>query len=110
MIKVLGLALYGPLAASNRYRLAQYKDGLISSSVVSSSNCFCGISVISRQLYWVMNVSLIKLAWKRVYMLLTKHNYDLIILHCELMPMIPAFLEKMLLRRPIFMILTMLFF
>ena len=30
MIKVLGLALYGPLAASTRYRLAQYVPGLAS--------------------------------------------------------------------------------
>ena len=28
MIKVLGLALYGPLAASTRYRLGQYVPGL----------------------------------------------------------------------------------
>ena len=33
MIKVLGLALYGPKAASHRYRLSQYKQGLLDSNI-----------------------------------------------------------------------------
>ena len=33
MIKVLGLALYGPLAASTRYRLSQYVFGLASMGI-----------------------------------------------------------------------------
>jgi len=33
MIKVLGLALYGPLAASTRYRLGQYVPGLASMGI-----------------------------------------------------------------------------
>ena len=33
MIKVLGLALYGPLAASTRYRLGQYIPGLASAGI-----------------------------------------------------------------------------
>jgi len=102
MIKVLGLALYGPLAASNRYRLAQYKDGLHKHNISLEVHHLLDDNYLKNQFSGKKNsyFSLIKLAWKRVYMLLTKHNYDLIILHCELMPMIPAFLEKMLLRRP----------
>ncbi len=38
MIKVQGLALYGPLAASTRYRLGQYVPGLASLGKLCTSN------------------------------------------------------------------------
>ena len=102
MLRVLGLALYGPLAASNRYRLAQYKNGLHKNAIDLEVHHLLDDTYLRNQFSGKKNsyFSLIKLAWKRVYMLLSSHDYDLIILHCELLPMIPAFIEKMLLKSP----------
>ena len=33
MIKILGLALYGPMAASHRVRLGQYRSGLLNAGI-----------------------------------------------------------------------------
>ena len=100
MIRVLGLALYGPLAASNRYRLAQYKNGLYKNSIHLEVCSLLDDTYLKNQFSGKKNsyISLVKLAWQRVFMLLKKRDYDLIILHCELLPMIPAFIEKMLIR------------
>lgn len=101
MIRVLGLALYGPLAASNRYRLAQYKKGLQENSIHLEVCSLLDDTYLKNQFSGKKNsyLSLVRLAWQRVYKLLRNPDYDLIILHCELLPMIPAFIEKLLLRR-----------
>ena len=98
MIRVLGLALYGPLAASNRYRLAQYKKGLQENSIHLEVCSLLDDTYLKNQFSGKKNsyLSLVSLAWQRVYKLLRNPDYDLIILHCELLPMIPAFIEKLL--------------
>ena len=76
MIKVLGLALYGPLAASNRYRLAQYKDGLHKHNISLEVHHLLDDNYLKNQFSGKKNsyFSLIKLAWKRVYMLSLIHS------------------------------------
>ena len=44
--------------------------------------------------------ALIKLFFHRLKILFHQRNYDLIILHCELLPMMPAWFERALLRIP----------
>jgi glycosyltransferase involved in cell wall biosynthesis len=102
MIKVLGLALYGPLAASTRYRLGQYVNGLES----------YGINLQIRHLlgddYLRIRFSggslpfkiLIRHLISRIKDLSTQNNYNSAILHCELIPLMPGILERGLIRKP----------
>jgi glycosyltransferase involved in cell wall biosynthesis len=102
MIKVLGLALYGPLAASTRYRLGQYVSGL-------------KVLGIDLQIKFLLNddylrtqfsgghfpyVSVVKSVFSRFQDLLLQKDFDLVILHCELIPLFPGVLEKILIRKP----------
>ena len=102
MIKVLGLALYGPLAASNRYRLGQYISGLAElgielrvCSLLSDDYLRLKFSGDAMPL-----TALVKAGVDRFSDLLGASSYDLAIVHCELFPLLPGWLERRLLRKP----------
>jgi len=99
-LSVLGLALYGSQAASHRVRLSQYKKPLSSLGVnleIQSfhnnkyiidryaGNSFSALDLISA---YIMRIILI---------LFSRH--DLLIVHCELLPFCPSWLEICLLRK-----------
>jgi glycosyltransferase involved in cell wall biosynthesis len=102
MPKILGLSLYGQQAASHRYRLGQYVPGLKKAgfdlqiqSLLDDEylvNRFAG-----RPVSWT---KVLKSAWQRLRMLIDRDDFSAAILHCELFPLLPGGLEKLLLPKP----------
>jgi len=102
MIKVLGLALYGPLAASTRYRLGQYVSGLASIGIDLEICHLLGDGYLRRRFsggFLPFN-EVFHGALHRLSDLVRLRNYDLAILHCELFPLMPSCIEGVLLRVP----------
>lgn len=102
MIKVLGLALYGPLAASTRYRLGQYQSGLAKLGIDLQLRYLLGDDYL-RSKFNRESVPLtivIKSGLARLGDLWHIEKYDLAILHCELFPLMPGWLEQSLIRKP----------
>ena len=102
MIKVLGLALYGPLAASTRYRLGQYVPGLASQGIDLQIFHLLGDDYLRRRfdggalpIAAMLHAGLARLAelWRQ-------GGYDVAMLHCELFPLLPGWVERALLRKP----------
>src|SRR5467141_3156451 len=102
MIKALGLALYGPLAASTRYRLGQYVPGLASHGIDLKVCHLLGDDYLRRRFAGrVPSITGMMLAGaKRLADLWSQHQYDVVVLHCELFPLMPGLLECALIRRP----------
>jgi glycosyltransferase involved in cell wall biosynthesis len=102
MIRVLGLALYGSLAASTRYRLLQYKEGLKEYDIDLEVRYLLTNEYLEYK-FKGSNMpfkNLIKSGLKRLNDLKNQNSYDLIIIHCELFPLIPSFVELSLLKIP----------
>lgn len=102
MIKVLGLALYGPLAASTRYRLGQYVPGLAEHGIDLDIRHLLGEVYLRRtfgggSLPWL---SMLQAGWERIGDLRQQGRYDALMLHCELFPLLPGWAEHGLLREP----------
>ena len=102
MIKVLGFSLYGPLAASTRYRLAQFVPGLAAFGVdlhivhlLSDDYLRRRFAGLSAPLSTAIQAGLIRFGD-----LAKQSEYDLVILYCELFPLLPGFIERMLIRMP----------
>ena len=102
MIKVLGLALYGPLAASTRYRLGQYVPGLASQGIDLQICHLLGDSYLRRRFDGgtLPITTLLQSGLARFSDLWHQHEYDLAMLHCELFPMLPGWIERALIRKP----------
>lgn len=102
MIKVLGLALYGPLAASHRYRLLQYQPGLIENDIELEVHSLLNDTYLSSRFAGkrLPLVSLLKSGFHRLAHLLSQGKYDCAIIHCELFPLLPGWIESRLLRVP----------
>jgi len=102
MIKVLGLALYGPLAASTRYRLKQYVNGLKSYGIDLQIRHLLGDDYLRIRFAGgsMPFKILIRSVFSRLEHLSNQDNYDCAILHCELIPLMPGMLERGLIRKP----------
>ena len=102
MTKVLGLALYGPLAASTRYRLSQYIPGLAAYGIDLQVRYLLNNDYLSRTFRGESKPwpSMIGSGCRRLVDLAGQFRYDAIMLHCELFPLMPAWLEGFLLQRP----------
>jgi len=102
MIKVLGLALYGPLAASHRYRLSQYVLGLEKAGIQLTIYSLLN----DEYLRWrfsggkISVPNLLLSSLNRFKELAKFHKYDLAILQCELFPFLPGFFEKACIHLP----------
>jgi len=99
---VLGLALYGPLAASTRHRLLQYVGGLrqygINLEVQSLlSDEYLRRSFLGERLPWA---NMLGSGLRRLGALIRQRRYHAAMVHCELIPMIPGGIEASLLRIP----------
>lgn len=102
MKRVLGLALYGPLAASTRYRLGQFVEGLVSYGIQLEIRSLLGDDYL-RQRFAGRRISpavLVRAIARRSVDLLHQHRFDASMVHCELMPLLPGVLEAALLRKP----------
>lgn len=102
MKRVLGLALYGPLAASTRYRLEQYTSGLLDHGIDLRLQYLLGDEYLKSR-FAGSRVSVPSLAYatlSRLKRLAGMRNFDAAILYCELVPMLPGFAEIGLLRKP----------
>ena len=102
MIKVLGLSLYGPKAASPRYRLMQYSPGLRLHGIDLTVTALLGDDYLCRTFQggiyppW----KLLKDYLERAIQLFEQRSYDMAILHLELFPFLPGMIESRLLRIP----------
>lgn len=102
MINVLGLALYGPLAASTRYRLLQYCPGLAARDIHLDVYSLLDDKYLSRKFAGgrLPLISMLRSGFCRVGNLLAQRKYDCAIIHCELFPLLPGGVESRLLRIP----------
>ena len=101
MIKVLGLALYGPLAASTRYRLEQYKTGLSCSGIDMDIFYLLNDRYLKERFSggYISWANIIKSSFSRIMELLSQNKYDLIIIHCELFSLVPGWFERLLIKK-----------
>ncbi|MCI5119998.1 MAG: hypothetical protein D3908_02150, partial [Candidatus Electrothrix sp. AUS4] len=102
MLKILGLSLYGPLAASTRYRLEQYIPGLSEYGIDLQVHHLLGDEYLrcrfqNKQLPFS---ALIRAACKRLALLLRDQEFDAVILYAEIFPFLPGWLERKLIRKP----------
>lgn len=102
MIKVLGLALYGPLAASHRYRLSQYKSGLYEEGIDLEIFHLLGDDYLKSKFQekQIPYKSIIKQGLERLFMIMSAKKYDLSIVHCELFPFLPGLMESFIIPKP----------
>jgi glycosyltransferase involved in cell wall biosynthesis len=102
MIKVLGLALYGPLAASTRYRLGQYVPGLAREGIDLQVCSLLGDEYLRRRFRGAALPipEMLQAGLKRLADLWWQKRYDASIVHCELFPLMPGWAERALLRVP----------
>lgn len=102
MISVLGLSLYGPLAASTRYRLGQYVPGLAKMGINLQVKGLLGDEYLRRRfsgasLPWA---TMARDVVGRLVQLRDSSKFDLAILYGELFPYFPAWLERPLISVP----------
>lgn len=101
-MRVLGLALYGPLAASTRHRLTQYEEGLEEMSITLETRYLLSDRYLKSRFsnstlpYWDM----LKSGFNRLRQLTQQKHYDCAIVYCELFPLLPGFIEKFMLNIP----------
>ena len=99
---MLGLALYGPLAASTRYRLGQYVPTLAIMGIDLQIRHLLGDDYLRARFSGdsMPISSKLKMGLARFEDLWHQNDYDVIMLHCELLPLMPGWLERALIRRP----------
>ncbi len=102
MTRLLGLALYGPKAASTRYRLGQYVPGLAQHGIDLQIHHLLGDDYLRRRfsgdsISWT---NLLHAGWSRLGSLWGRDEFDAAILHCELLPLMPGWVERILLPKP----------
>ncbi len=102
MIRVQGFALYGPLAASTRYRLEQYAPGLSSYGIEMRISHLLGDDYLNRRFTGkaASVPGLIQAGLRRLGDLATIEDSSAAIVHCELLPLLPSWIERALLQRP----------
>ncbi|WPD21314.1 MAG: glycosyltransferase [Candidatus Electrothrix scaldis] len=102
MLKILGLSLYGPLAASTRYRLEQYIPGLSECGIDLQVHHLLGDEYLRSRFQGkkIPLATVIQAGCKRLSHIFRRHQFDAYIVHCELFPLIPGWLERLLLVKP----------
>ncbi len=102
MHKVLGFSLYGPLAASTRYRLEQYIPGLSEYDIDLQVHYLLGDEYLRCRFQGkkLPLLNLIQASCNRLSLLLHEQQFDAAILYAELFPFIPGWLERQLVKKP----------
>lgn len=102
VIKVLGLALYGPLAASTRHRMSQYTEGLAAEGIDLKIQYLLEDEYLRSRFEGARFPlgSLVRSGLSRLKRLNDKSAYDIAFVHCELFPLMPSVVESNLIRKP----------
>ena len=102
MINVLGLALYGPKAASHRYRLSQYVEGLADRNINLEVHHLLDDDYLESKFTEkpFSKIKLIISVLKRLMLIFSSRRFDVTILHCELLPFLPGWLEAFIMPKP----------
>jgi hypothetical protein len=102
MIRVLGLALYGPLAASHRIRLGQYQLGLRTLGIDLHIHSLLGDDYLQSRFQnrKPRLSSLFSAGVERLDLMVRKCGFDVAIIYGELFPLMPGWLEQALMRLP----------
>jgi glycosyltransferase involved in cell wall biosynthesis len=102
VIKVLGLSLYGELAASHRYRLKQYTSVLLDYGIELEIFSLLNDDYLKRRFDGkrVSVGNIISSAISRLQVIANQDEYDCAIVHCELFPLMPSLLESKILKIP----------
>jgi glycosyltransferase involved in cell wall biosynthesis len=100
MIRLLALSLYGPLAASTRYRLEQYAPGLAEHGIDFQTHHLLGDEYLRCRFEGLRPSAapLLKAGWERLSLLLNRQQFDAVMLYAELFPFLPDRLERRMLR------------
>lgn len=101
-IKILGLALYGPQAASHRVRLGQYVTGLRRVGIDLQIHSLLDDAYVAKRFAGARASAsdFFTNVWSRVKLLLDSDRFDMAIVHCELLPLFPAWVERRLIKIP----------
>ena len=102
MIQVLGLSLYGPQAASHRVRLSQFQPGLAAVGIDLQIQSLLDNAYLQRSFSGQRPSlrALLAAYGRRLQALRQAGRFDLAIVHCELLPFLPGWLERQLLQIP----------
>ena len=101
-LRVLGLSLYGPKAASHRVRLSQFQPGLADAGIDLEIQSLLDDSYLQRSFSGRRPSlrALIAAYSRRIRVLCEANCFDVAIVYCELLPFLPGWLERFLLRVP----------
>ena len=102
MIRVLGLSLYGPQAASHRVRLSQFQPGLAAAGIDLQIQSLLDDAYLQRSFSGGRPSlrGLFATYGRRLQALRHRDRFHLAIVHCELLPFLPGWLERHLLQIP----------
>ncbi len=102
MIRVLGRSLYGPQAASHRVRLSQFQPGLAAAGIDLQIQSLLDNAYLQRSFNGRRPSlrALLAAYGRRLQALRQADRFDLAIVHCELLPFLPGWLERQLLTIP----------
>lgn len=102
MIRVLGLSLYGPQAASHRVRLSQFQPGLAAAGIELQIQSLLDDAYLQRSFSGRRPSlrALLAAYGRRLQDLRQADRFDLAIVHCELLPFLPGWLERQCLNIP----------
>lgn len=102
MIKVLGLALYGPIAASTRYRLLQYQSLLRDFDIELDVHSLLSDRYLTKSFRGdaLPIGDMLFSGISRLKQLMHQRDYDCAIVHCEIFPLLPGIIESRLLKIP----------
>ena len=102
MIRVLALSLYGPQAASHRVRLSQFKPGLKAAGIDLQIQSLLDDTYLQRSFAGRRPSlrGLLSAYGRRIQALCHVDGFDLAVVHCELLPLLPGWLERQFLKVP----------
>lgn len=102
MVNILGLALYGPMAASHRVRLGQYRKGLLAEGIDLQIHSLLNDDYLRHRYQDDRRPirTVLKSCSERLQLLFDKRRFDAAIVHCELFPLAPGWLELSVLQVP----------
>lgn len=111
-LRILGLSLYGPQAASHRVRLSQFQPGLAAAGIQLQIQSLLDDDYLRQRFAggrpsWT---GLLAAYRRRLQALQEAERFDLAFVYAELLPLLPAWLERRLLRIPTILDLDDAFF